>query len=400
MIVLLCLALAQDALQPAKIPLADASRQGASFSPDGAWVCYFEDTVKSDKFSKSSRHAALFRATLDGKAEKVVDVGNGGGEIRWHPDGKTFAVVRAVADTNGDGKIDSRDGDSLWMDGKDVIPPGKKKISFYGFLSDGKMVVGYRDAWELPAKIVIRDAEGKETDLVEAQGLVLIDDRTALIRSIRRDMDEHGHGHERVTWTFFAFETKSKGGPLKGDVLGLPVLGRECIAYARVVDPETRKTVIVLCGRDGKGAVELTKGDETMIPEFETGTGVFCSVIKGAGSEFVHLSVGGERKSLYLSGPKARSPRRSLDGTRIVFSVERDALADLYVSPVAFADAKPIAEAVAGARAREDWGALKADAAALPKEQAIPKLEEALKTFAAHPEIVKEIEGVLQELKK
>jgi hypothetical protein len=437
MIALLALWLAQDPLQPVKIPLPDASRHGAAFSPDGEWVYYFEETPKPDRFSKHARHASLFRTTLDGKAEKVVDVGNVVGEIHWHPDGKRFAVVRAVGDTNGDGKVDSRDGDSLWMDGKDVIPAQKKKMHFYGWVADDRMVLGYRDSYERTARIVIRDADGKEQELVEAHGLVLANAQTALGRSVTRGFDEHDHETKSAAWTLFAVGARTKGAALEGkSVLGEPVVAEDRIYYARVVDDHDRKTALVVCGRDGKGARDLTKGEETIVPVFGFAAGVFCVVPRGAGTEFVLVTEAGERKSLWMSGPRAHSPCVSPDGKRISFVL---GTGDLHVAEVAYpaADAGAIdaakqrvanrdhAEAASAlsellgktadpaARrqiralieesdklAREDWEKLQTEVAALPKDQAIPKLEAARKTFAGHAGIVAEIESRLGELRK
>jgi len=324
MIFLFCLAL-QDA---GRIPLPDAVRFQPELSADGKWVYYFEEIARADKFPKHARNAALFRATPDGKTvEKVVEVGNSAGGVYWHPDGTHLLVLRRVDDDGADGKIDFRDGESLWMgelDGKNgqiLVPASSKRLSLYAPLSDGKLILGLRDAADRPAKVVVRDAQGKDEELVECWSY--------LAGAQGEDWIAVRDGAE-TKWHRFSRAQKTRHDPLDARIVGTPLQAGDRLWY---VCKKESKSVLVVCDKEGKDPKELTQGDEVFTLVGAWNGGVLCQISRENETEFVQVSVDGKRDSVRTVQGSCLDARTSQDGKRFVFLRVRETTGDNHPTP-------------------------------------------------------------------
>ncbi|MBI2899611.1 MAG: PD40 domain-containing protein [Planctomycetes bacterium] len=336
--------LAQTPIQPEKLPLPDGVRHGATFSPDGAWIYWFEDVPRTDKFGRFARNVALFRATPDAKkTEKILDVGDTVGEVHWTPDGKRMVLVRHADDTNGDGKIDHKDGDALWMgdpDGKNeslLVPASLKKLSFYGFLADGKIVIGVRDDAEGDARVVVRDAAGKEEDLCRAAGYLFSHEAEDWIKVMEKPAgDDFMRPEPEPKYFRFSFPKKQLLEALEVQhVVGWPRSAAGKLWYARRVDSNKDSkfdgkdnTVLVVASEKGEKPRDLTKGEEQIFPARWLGGGMLCLVTRADATDFVQIAPGGKRTPLWTVKGAASRPRFSDDGRKVAFTVARDSTAD------------------------------------------------------------------------
>lgn len=342
--------LAQDPAQSQKIPLPDAVRHAPQFSPDGQWIYYFEDAARTEKYPKHSRLATLLRTSVDGKTvEKLLEVGDTLGELRWHPDQKRMLLIRRVDDTNKDEKIDYKDGDSLWMGELDcknpqvLIAASPKKLDLYAVLPEEKLLLGYRDDADKPAKVVLRDAAGKEEPVCDASAYCF----TGL-------SDDWVRMSESAVEKFFRFDRakKEKLEALEAEhIVDPPRPAGGKLWYTRRIDSNKDgifdgkdNTVLVACDDKGKNPADVTQGEERIFACGPVGASLLCVVVRDDGGDLVAITPEGRRTVLTTSKTPILDPAVSADGKRVVFAVVRDGngdgklrawedFSDLYILP-------------------------------------------------------------------